>query len=164
MLNFFVQILSIMQSCGENETPMMPRWLEAFVLEWECMAIIDEFQAQPTEISDVARLSWATETLHALEILQTPYAIYIQNRIQAGFDEVENTADEVIRETSHLRLERVDEMAVWDALFPTEQNGENIESPSISTPRSACKPPITESDDMIFVDFTASPTENSFEM
>ena len=73
-----------MQSCGENETPMMPRWLEVFVLERECMAIIDEFQAQPTEISDVARLSWATETLHALEILQTPYAIYIQNRIQAG--------------------------------------------------------------------------------
>ena len=52
-------------------------------------------------------------------------------------------ADEVIREASHLKLGRVDEMAVWDALFHTEQNGENIESPSISTPRSGCKSPTT---------------------
>ena len=81
-----------------------------------------------------------------------------------GVGSVYLPADEVIRETSHLRLERVDEMAVLDALFHTEQNGGNIESPSISTPRSACKPPITESDDVIFTGFTASPTEDAFEM
>ena len=55
-------------------------------------------------------------------------------------------------------------MAVWDALFRTEQNGGNIESPSISTPMSACKSPITESDDVVFVGFTAAPHENVFQM
>ena len=62
------------------------------------------------------------------------------------------------------KLSRVDELAVWDSLFHTEQNGENIESPSISTPRSVCAPPTTESAAEIFVGFTAPPTENAFEM
>ena len=53
---------------GENETLMMRHWLEAFVLGQECMEILNEFHAQPTELSDVARFSWATETLHAIEI------------------------------------------------------------------------------------------------
>ena len=153
-----------MQSCGENETPIMPRWLETFILEEEYMEILNEFHTQPTELSDVARYSWVTETLHAIRILQTPYDVYIQNRIQAGFDEVENTANEIIWETSHLKLARADELAVWDALFRTEQNGENIESPNISTPRMGRKSPTTESDDVIFMGFTAPSTENVFEM
>ena len=75
-----------MQSCGENENPIMPHWLETFVLEKECMEIFNEFHAQPTELLGVARYSWATEKLHAIRILQTPYDVYIQNQIQAGFD------------------------------------------------------------------------------
>ena len=74
------------ENSEENETSMMPRWLEIFVLDRECMVIIDEFHAQPTEISDVARLSRATETLHRLKILQNPTVLrvlspYIQKHI-----------------------------------------------------------------------------------
>ena len=144
-----------MQSCGENETPIMPPWLETFVLEKECMEILLEFHAQPTELSDVARYSWATETLHAIRILQTPYDEYIQNRIQSGFEQVENTANEVMQETSRLRLSRVDGLAVWDSLFQTEQNGENIESPKNQS---------TESEDVVFVGFSPPSTENVFEI
>ena len=64
-----------MQSCGENETPIMLRWLEAFVSQRECMEILNKFQAQPTELSDVAGFSWveteSKQVLMKLKIQQT---------------------------------------------------------------------------------------------
>ena len=103
-LFFFIQILSIMQSCGENDTPIFPRWLKDFVLEKECMAILLEFHAQPTEILDIARYNWATETLHM------------------------NTANKIMRETAHISLPKIDELSIWDSFFQTEQNRVNIDS------------------------------------
>ena len=101
------------------------------------------------------RYSWATETLHAIRILQTPYVEYIQNQIQAGFEEIENMANEVMRGTSHLRLSCVDELVVWGSLFQTAQNGENIESQRKQS---------TESEDVVFVGFSPPSTKNMFEM
>ena len=67
-----------------------------FVLEHDCMAVLLEFHAQPMEISDIARHSWATETLHAIRVLQTSCDEYVQMHVQAGFEEVENTANKII--------------------------------------------------------------------
>ena len=92
------------------------------------MAILLEFNAQPTDISDIARYSWVTETLDVIRILQTPCDEYVQTRVQTGFEEVENTTNEIMRETSHISLPKIDELSVWDSLFRTEQNAVQIDS------------------------------------
>ena len=92
------------------------------------MAILLEVHAQPTEILDIAWYSWVAETLHAKRVLQTTCDEYVQTRVQAGFEGVENTENEIMQETTHIRLPKIDELAVWDSLFRTEQNGVNIES------------------------------------
>ena len=92
------------------------------------MAVLLEFHSQPTKILDIAQHSWATETLHAIRVLQTSCDEYVQTRVQAGFEEVENMTNEIMRETAHISLPKIDELSEWDSLFRTEQNAVKIES------------------------------------
>ena len=90
------------------------------------MEVLLEFHAQPTEISDIAQHSWATETLHAIRVLQTSCDEYVQTHVQAGFEEVENTANEIMQITAHIRLPQIDELAVWDSLFRLNKTGAKL--------------------------------------